>query len=362
MCHKHHLESLDRLLKDLCNGALPFGGKVVLLGGDSRQTLPVAHKSTPAQQANASILASPTFQHFRASTFHLTTNMRVQQMQSVGNRTDSERLDSFANWLLHLGNGTLPVDNTNSVEMPNELCADADVEAMMDFAYPDLERNCHKPEWIAERAILTTLNRNVDKINEKLTRQFKGTAVDCISANQALDNGELDAPEEYLHTLAPSGMPPHKLTIKKRMPLMLLRNIDPSAGLCNGTKLLAEEILDGRILVASICSGNPKFIGTKVILPRMLFKGDEKRHGFNWSRRQFPVRPAFALTINKSQGQTLKRAAIYLPDPVFSHGQLYVAASRVGDPRNLRFFLPSSMQTDGSWRVRNVVYPEALSN
>ena len=77
------------------------------------------------------------------------------------------------------------------------------------------------------------------------------------------------------------------------------------------------------------------------------------------SRRQFPVRIAFAMTINKAQGQTLDRVGVYLPDPCFAHGQLYVAASRVGLPMHIRFAV--GVDTSGEYRTRNVVYVEALT-
>ena len=51
-----------------------------------------------------------------------------------------------------------------------------------------------------------------------------------------------------------------------------------------------------------------------------------------FKRHQFPVRLAFRMTIDKAQGQTLQDTGVYLPDPVFAHGQLYVAFSRVGSP------------------------------
>ena len=76
---------------------------------------------------------------------------------------------------------------------------------------------------------------------------------------------------------------------------------------------------------------------------------------FDWARRQFPVRAAFAMTINKSQAQTLERAGICLDEPVFTHGQL---ASRVGDPANLRCLVHTQGHGFGPGVTRHVVYTE----
>ena len=70
---------------------------------------------------------------------------------------------------------------------------------------------------------------------------------------------------------------------------------------------------------------------------------------------------AFSTTINKAQGQTLKTIGVWLPEPVFSHGQLYVAASRVRAPEKLKFAL-KPVDAQHSTCTRNVVYREVLTN
>ena len=122
---------------------------------------------------------------------------------------------------------------------------------------------------------------------------------------------------------------------------MLLRNLDPKHGLCNGTRLLltrmANRVLEGRILAG-------QFKGQSRLIPRITLDSS-KSSGlpFTLSRLQFPVRLAFAMTINKSQGQSIEYIRIVLTRPVFSHGQLYVALSTGQDRCKIRVLLDSSM-------------------
>ena len=56
-----------------------------------------------------------------------------------------------------------------------------------------------------------------------------------------------------------------------------------------------------------------------------------------------PVSPAFAMTINNSQGQTLNKVTVWLEEPTFTHGLLYFAASSVVDPKHLNFAVNKSI-------------------
>ena len=171
--------------------------------------------------------------------------------------------------------------------------------------------------------------------------------------------GSVAIPVEYLNSQRTSGMPAHEFVFKPFIPIMLLRNLNPAQGLCNGTRLLALRLRShGKLLEAQIMSGRDK--GRVVLLPRIDLTPEEGTFPFKWKRRQFPVRAAFVMTINKSQGQSLRSVGVYLPQPCFSHGQLYVACSRVGHPDHLCFALLPDEDT-GEFRTRNVVYKEALT-
>ena len=85
---------------------------------------------------------------------------------------------------------------------------------------------------------------------------------------------------------------------------MLMPNINPKMGLCNGTRLIFKKLHRNHLLECLIVGG--EFANRKVLIPRITLKPKEKEFPFEWTRRQFPVRVAFAMTINKFQGQTLK--------------------------------------------------------
>jgi hypothetical protein len=115
--------------------------------------------------------------------------------------------------------------------------------------------------------------------------------------------------------------------------------------------------------------------GERVFLPRIpLCPSDDDMFPFRFKRKQFPIRLSFAMTINKAQGQTILIVGVYLPEPVFSHGQLYVALSRATVKSNIKILAIKDNRKDtknSKKRKRtealvtttlNIVYKEVLSN
>ncbi|KAG5609537.1 hypothetical protein H5410_020818 [Solanum commersonii] len=123
--------------------------------------------------------------------------------------------------------------------------------------YPDLYTCCKKTSFITSRAILTTKNDFVDEINDMLISQFPNTKKVFIAIDETIDPNDQSEYEDFLHTLNPTGLPPYKLTLRKNCPIMLLRNLNPCEGLCNGTRLICNDFKP-HVISATISSGDFK--------------------------------------------------------------------------------------------------------
>ncbi|PWA44899.1 hypothetical protein CTI12_AA521800 [Artemisia annua] len=202
-----------------------------------------------------------------------------------------------------------------------------------------------------------------DMINSKVLDMLQGDSHAFNSNDEALpktnDGGaiELLYPVEYLNTLKFPGLPPHTLILKIGAPIILLRNLNLAGGMCNGTRMIVTQILS-KIIEARIVTGTR--MSQKVFIPRILLIERDERLPFVFKRKQFPIKLCYAMTINKSQGQSLNNIGIYLPEPIFGHGQLYVALSRSTSPEGLKILIENQPGKDPN-TTKNIVYKDFLS-
>ena len=282
------------------------------------QTLPVVKHASEAQIMDHSLKMSHIWD--KCHTIQLTRNMRV----------DPEEL-AFSQFLLMIGKGTHPradPSRPDMMQVPPEFLI-PNLEQLLDVVFPRLKEGYSNAHFLANRTVLTTLNEDVDRINATCVDIFPGDATTFYSSDTVEgDDLNIPVPTEFLNSLTPAGMPPHKLTLKKNIVVMLLRNLQagPKEGLRNGTRMLVKAF-GKRMVECEVLTGGSK--GSPVFLPRIPFHLRESDFPFVMVRKQFPVRPCFSMTINKAQGQTLDMVGLYLNRPVFTHGQLYVAFSRV---------------------------------
>jgi hypothetical protein len=114
---------------------------------------------------------------------------------------------------------------------------------------------------------------------------------------------------------------------------------------------IKPHVLECRIL-------GGKHAGQTAFIPRIVLEPSTEDLPIKLRRRQFPVRVAFAMTINKSQGQSVKHVGLDLRTPVFSHGQLYVALSRCTSGDRIKALFPHGQI---GTQTANIVYPEILT-
>lgn len=195
---------------------------------------------------------------------------------------------------------------------------------------------------------MTPRNDQAVRINLDILNHVEGEVVEYTSINRVMEQDDAtNYPVEFLNSLSAPGLPAHNITLKIGVPIILLRNLSPPK-LCNGTRLKVIS-LQRNIIEAEILSGCGA--GQRVFIPRIPLIPNN--YPFNFKRVQFPVSLCYAMTINKAQGQTLRVAGVDLSVGCFSHGQLYVAFSRVSQPNKLFVYVPNQTTS-------NIVYKEAL--
>ncbi|OWZ17842.1 Helitron helicase [Phytophthora megakarya] len=347
MAHRHAFEAVDRTLRDIMhNDAERFGGKVFVLSAYFRQILPVVKKGTPADTIDSCLKSSTVWPNFQQVLFVCVLLKADRQPRPcVGEGKHEGRPVLGGEYM------KLPVDMVipNPVKDPDE-----DEEIVpVDVNNPEIGTD----EYFANRIILTTTNAVVHKINAAVSDRLPDEAREYLSTDSVEDDVNGDFFErEMLHAVNLNGIPPHKLMLKKGIPIMMMQNLNPDIGLCNGTRLRIVDLKD-HVIHATIMTDERR--GQHVLIPRIVFisDNDASEFPFRLHRKRFPVQPVFAMTINKTQGQTVQYFCLYLATPCFSHGQQYVALSRVSERSRFKALIENAKaEEDGGVYTENVVY------
>jgi len=307
----------------------------------------------------------------------------------------------FSKFLLQVGNNSVPdsiphpqIRDCKFIPIPKSIASTAtDLDEFIREMFPNMNAFDHtKPV-----SILTPKNKDMRLINDKCLGNFRSLtyptsySIDC--ARVLSTDTELNIPIETLNNMHPSGTPPHALEFKKSAPYVCLKNLNLKAGLCNGTRL---ELLGKSTYLLHV---RIMHTGETAYIPRIM-NIERDTFGFEFRRKQFPVQLAYAMSINKAQvpiilsiflifmkiytylpsipiicfilflytllfkGQTLDTCGLYLPEEVFTHGQLYVALSRVRTQDSIKIFKnfdENLWNYNDKHYVQNIVFSDVLS-
>ncbi|XP_021749404.1 ATP-dependent DNA helicase PIF4-like [Chenopodium quinoa] len=155
MARQENVESLDLLLRDLCDPDQVFGGKVVVFGGDFRQVLPIVPRKSQIEVVAASLVNSYLWP--KMTRFRLTENIR------------SRHDPAYSEFLLALGNGQLQNTEVDFVQLPLHIvrCYDPEIDpipAVASATFPEVGSMDMCPSIFTETTILTPMNEDVDSI------------------------------------------------------------------------------------------------------------------------------------------------------------------------------------------------------
>jgi hypothetical protein len=156
-----------------------------------------------------------------------------------------------------------------------------------------------------------------------------------------------DVLADYLGMLYEPGIPAHKLRLKVGAICTVARNLSIENGLVKNARVIVEQLHQYSVVVRLLpfqTSVLPSNNGRTFPFSRINFEFNPQRSSWTILRRQLPLRLAYATTFNSCQGLTLDRAVFDLRSPVFAHGQLHTALTRIRERNHGRaLFAPDNV-------------------
>ena len=313
MLNRAAFTCIEEVCRRVMNSNEPFGGKAIVLLGDFRQTCPVIPGGSRSQIIDACIQSS-----------HLWSKFEIKRLT----RLIRNALDPiYADYINAIGDGAGPDIDLSFLSCTTEK------DDLIDFIFPP--SILLNPLQCLNRGIIAPTNKQINKYNSIILKRIIGEQRQYFAADSLKEASDLRIDIErctlnYVARQTPHGLPPHCLPIKKNAMYRLLRNFSIDRQLVKNVRVVVTELGD-RIVTVKPLRDHPRFSNEneeEIVLPRITFS-HVLSSGHTLIRRQFPLAPAYSTTIHSSQGQTYDRIGIDLTTPVFTHGQLYTALSRV---------------------------------
>ncbi|CAB1104684.1 unnamed protein product [Ectocarpus sp. CCAP 1310/34] len=312
MTHRCCIETLERTLRDIRRSEALYGGITICFSGDWRQCGPVAPFATPAETTvEASFISSDLWP--KTKRMRLTMSQRDEEDPAYASfvRSIGEKIHPTTTF--SDGAKRVPLSNTHDTSTTDHFSLQytTDFNDLINFVYPDIHEDARH---LNDRAILATTNISIDSCNDAISSRRHGDNVTFHSSDRLIKDHNNPASStafrstEHLNNIDTPGVPPHQLQIKSDALAMLIRNLIFSEGLVNGQKVVIRGVSpNSRVVRVELSSDH-----SIVLILRTSFHAQVGRNGITFNRVQFPLRIAYSLTINNSQGQTLSRIGLDL--------------------------------------------------
>ena len=337
--HLQNIKAAIKALQRVCETSHETAGKVFVIVGDPLQIPPIVIDETSEEATvEAMVISLPRWDEFPKVT--LTKFQR--------NHEDPE----FAAFVAEVAIGEVPihkvtVEGTPLIALPAHLItAHTNVDEALEWFMPTTDVHTNT---FANMSILCGDNARVDELNAKIQTRRQTPTTTLYSCDRMKDMPAEDflgvgCTPEFLYDLQPKNTPPHALTLAVGDIVFLMRNLDIRLNLTNNTRLRILDIKNKYVKVQRLGSSDTHLI------PRISFsfKMDRRRLPLEVHRSQFPFRLAYAMTFNKSQGQTLDKVLYdgttrthpkHKSHGAFTHGQLNVALGRVRNRHSIRILV-----------------------
>ena len=342
---------------------------VWVLIGDTRQPLVIIKYASDLDVIGATITSSPLWQKCRVA--FLTENKRLAALQAglSEHSTEDERISAqsqglYAEAILQISEGRCEQTEDFMVNVLQQKvgCRQTNIIALPDIKYfNNTPEGCNDGcEWlhpggdltshdsIRNRTILAITNERVDMWNKKIQDMNPNYPYKLMSHDYFADVddpkgilADMLTEKTILNSYTSKQAPDHE-TILKIGDVCLITRPLKAYELASNSRVVIKRISFKLIQVVTFES-TPRVI----MLPRMRFKFNlQDRTSFTMTRVQFPLRLCYSMTTNKSQGQSFEKILLDLSDDSFSHGQTYVALSRVRRYDNIRLIVRDDMLMD----------------